>query len=158
LFISDDKDLGISPEQYIESIGGQVQFSSRHTETFIRSIKAFEKSNFSDDWRELMRLYLVRRTRSFIKNNYAETDPDQCNRKYLTFADGSKSYFPDRIPLRVEYKFDPKDPKDIYAKMYSTKVVDIINGFGVAEIRVTTIFEQNPLINQQRRRITHAKP
>jgi SNF2 family DNA or RNA helicase len=69
LFISDDKDLGISPEQYIESIGGQVQFSSQHTETFIRSIKAFEKSHFSDDWRELMRLYLVRRTRSFIKNN-----------------------------------------------------------------------------------------
>ena len=65
--ISDDKDLGISPERYIESIGGQVQFTSQHTETFIRSIKAFEKSHFSDDWRELMRLYLVRRTRSFIK-------------------------------------------------------------------------------------------
>ena len=67
LFISDDKDLGISPERYIESIGGQVQFSAKHTETFIRSIKAFERSEFSDDWRELMRLYLVRRTRSFIK-------------------------------------------------------------------------------------------
>jgi hypothetical protein len=46
LFISDDKDLGISPERYIESIGGQVQFIHRHTETFIRSIKAFEKVIF----------------------------------------------------------------------------------------------------------------
>ena len=98
LFISDDKDLGISPERYIESIGGQIQFSSKHTETFIRSIRAFEKSNFSDDWRELMRLYLVRRTRSFIKNNYAQTDPDN-KRKFLKFSDGSKSYFPARIPL-----------------------------------------------------------
>ncbi len=34
-----------------------------------------------------MRLYLVRRTRSFIKDNYAETDPEN-GRKYLTFPDG----------------------------------------------------------------------
>ncbi len=54
LFISDDKDLGISPEKYIESIGGQTQFDAHHTETFVRSIKAFEKSYFPDDWRELM--------------------------------------------------------------------------------------------------------
>lgn len=126
LFIPDDKDLGISPERYIESIGGQVQFNSEHTDTFIRSIKAFEESEYADDWRELMRLYLVRRTRSFIKNNYAETDPIN-KRKFLTFADGSKSYFPDRIPKRVKYVFDPKDPKDQYAKLYSAEVVDIVN-------------------------------
>ena len=41
-----------------------------------------------------MRLYLVRRTRSFIQDNYAETDPTT-GRKYLTFADGTRSYFPD---------------------------------------------------------------
>jgi len=125
LFISDDKDLGISPEQYIESIGGSVQFNVRHTETFIRSIKAFEKSCFADDWRELMRLYLVRRTRSFIKNNYAKTDETN-GRKFLTFADDSRSYFPERIPKRVKYDFNPNDEKDIYAKLYSSKVVDAI--------------------------------
>jgi len=145
LFISDNKDLGISPERYIESIGGQVQFNSQHTETFIRSIKAFEKSNFSDDWRELMRLYLVRRTRSFIKNNYAETDPTN-NRKFLTFADGSKSYFPDRIPKRVEYVFNPKDPKDQYAKMYSTKVVDIINDFELPRYGLQQYLNEKPPI------------
>jgi hypothetical protein len=70
-----------------------------------------------------MRLYLVRRTRSFIKNNYAETDPPT-GRKYLTFPMATL-LFPDRIPKRVEYEFDPKDPKDhIYAKLYSNKVVD----------------------------------
>jgi superfamily II DNA or RNA helicase len=126
LFISDDKDLGISPENYIHSLGGQAQFKAKHTETFIRSVKAFEKSHFSDDWRELMRLYLVRRTRSFIKSNYAATDENN-GRKYLTFADGSKSYFPDRVPKRVEYVFDPNDPKDLYARLYSNDVVDIIN-------------------------------
>ena len=127
LFLADDKDLGISPERYIESIGGQVHFTAKHTETFIRSIKAFEKSHFSDDWRELMRLYLVRRTRSFIKNNYAGTDNSN-GRKYLTFADGTKQYFPDRLSKKVEYQFDEKDKKDQYAKLYSDNIVKIING------------------------------
>lgn len=145
LFISDDKDLGISPERYIESIGGQIQFSSQHTETFIRSIKAFEKSHFSDDWRELMRLYLVRRTRSFIKTNYADTDEIN-GRKYLTFADGSKSYFPYRIAKRVEYVFNPKDPKDQYAKLYSAKVVDILNQLELPRYGLQKYLHEKPLI------------
>lgn len=127
LFLSDDKDLGISPERYIESVGGQVHFTAKHTETFIRSIKAFEKSHFSDDWRELMRLYLVRRTRSFIKANYAGTDITN-GRKYLTFPNGTRSYFPDRLPKKVEYAFNANDKKDQYARLYSDAIVDAING------------------------------
>jgi superfamily II DNA or RNA helicase len=146
LFISDDKDLGISPERYIESIGGQVQFNSKHTETFIRSIKAFEKSTIADDWRELMRLYLVRRTRSFIKANYAKTDPTN-GRFYLTFSDGSTSYFPDRIPKRVEYIFDPNDPKDQYANLYSPKVVDTINDLELPRYGLKQYLNEKPLIN-----------
>jgi superfamily II DNA or RNA helicase len=126
LFIPNDKDLGISPEEYIRELGGQAYFNPLHTDTFIRSIKAFEKSNYADDWRELMRLYLVRRTRSFIKNNYAETDTTN-GRKYLSFSDGRKSYFPDRIPKKVEYQFNEKDPSDIYACLYSEAVVEYIN-------------------------------
>ncbi|MFN5309755.1 MAG: helicase-related protein [Candidatus Kapaibacterium sp.] len=145
LFISDDKDLGISPEQYIESIGGQVQFTSQHTETFIRSIKAFEKSHFSDDWRELMRLYLVRRTRSFIKNNYTQTDPTN-NRKFLTFADGTRSFFPERLPKKVLYKFDKNDTKDIYAKLYSQNVVNSINSLELPRYGLQQYLNEKPLI------------
>lgn len=145
LFIADDKDLGISPERYIGSIGGQVQFGALHTETFVRSIKAFEKSYFSDDWRELMRLYLVRRTRSFIKNNYAKTD-EANGRKFLTFSDGTRSYFPERIPKKVEYVFDPTDPKDQYAKLYSTKIVDIINDLQLPRYGLGNFLEQKPAI------------
>jgi superfamily II DNA or RNA helicase len=145
LFISDDKDLGISPERYIDSIGGQIQFMARHSETFIRSIKAFERSDFTDDWRELMRLYLVRRTRSFIKENYAETDPGN-GRKYLTFSDGTRSYFPDRIPKKVEYKFDPKDRKDQYAKLYSQRIVDIINGLDLPRYGLGNYLEEKPTV------------
>jgi len=125
LFLDEEYNLGVSPERYIESIGGRIHFLANHQvpET---SISAFEKSNFSDDWAELMRLFLVRRTRSFIKNNYAKDDPEK-NRKYLEFSDGRRSYFPDRLPRRVEYAFNPKDPKDQYAQLYSSKVINIID-------------------------------
>ncbi|MFN0213904.1 MAG: helicase-related protein [Saprospiraceae bacterium] len=118
--------MGISPETYIQHLGGATDFASQHPETFIRGIKAFELSVFSDDWRELLRHFMVRRTRSFVKSNYAETDPAN-NRRYLTFSDGSRSYFPDRIPKKVEYPFDPNDQTDQYAQLYSQRVVDIIN-------------------------------
>lgn len=144
LFIPEDKDLGISPERYIESLGGRVQFDSKHT-TFIRGIGAFEFSHFADDWRELMRLYLVRRTRSFIKTNYAETDPVN-GRKFLTFADGSRSYFPERIPKSVEYPFDPKDPKDQYARLYSVDNVTIINGLQLPRYGLQNYLKDKPAV------------
>ena len=125
LFIDDDTDLGESPEQFIGSLGGATDFSAQYPEVFMRSLKAFELSPFADDWRALLRHYMVRRTRSFIKNNYAETDP-QNSRRYLTFSDGTRSYFPDRLPKKVEYPFDPNDGADQYARLYSQKIVDII--------------------------------
>jgi len=148
LFISDDKDLGISPENYINDIGGQIQFLARHTD-FIRSIKAFEKSHFADDWRELMRLYLVRRTRSFIKDNYAENDPEK-NRKYLTFSDGTRSYFPDRIAKKVEYDFNPDDPKDQYARLYSQNIIDTINALTLPRYGLGNYIIDKPKINPTR--------
>jgi len=144
LFLSEDQDLGISPENYIDSIGGKVQFMAQH-QVPMRSIAAFEKSFFADDWRELMRLYLVRRTRSFIKQNYAETDPVN-GRKYLLFSDGARSYFPDRIPKKVEYQFNPDDPDDQYAKLYSDQVVDIINNLNLPRYGLSNYLTENPTV------------
>ena len=126
LFIPEELDLGISPERYIESLGGVVQFHMKHDNLPIHSISAFEKSPYADDWREIMRLYMVRRTRSFIKNNYAFTDKSN-NRKYLEFSNGKKSYFPDRIPQKVLFSLSAKDNDDQYAKLYADDVVDIID-------------------------------
>ena len=36
------------------------------------------KSGHADDWRELMRLFMVRRTRSFVERNYAFTECPEC--------------------------------------------------------------------------------
>lgn len=129
LFIPEDKDLGICPEKFIESIGGRVQFMAKYQYP-ATTLPAFEKSDYADDWRELMRLYMVRRPRSFIKQNYAETDPAN-GRKYLLFSDGGRSYFPDRLPKKVEYDFNPNNPKDQYAQLYSDVIVDTINGLNL---------------------------
>jgi len=124
LFIPEDRPLGIRPERLIREIGTD-EFSRRH-QCSPHSLLAFEKSAFADDWRDLMRLYLVRRTRSFIRANYATFDPAR-ERHYLTFEDGRRSYFPIRDPKTVKFRIDDSDPHDQYAKLFSPRVVDIIN-------------------------------
>ncbi len=66
------QNLGIRPEHLLREIG-ETQFIRQH-QSSVHSLAAFEKSSYADDWRELMRLYMVRRTRTFILDNYAEID------------------------------------------------------------------------------------
>ena len=121
LFVDDDTDLGIRPEAYIREIGGERKFAEKH-EDFIRSIKAFERSECQEDWQELMKLFLVRRTRTFIKDNYAKTDPKN-GRKYLEFKDGHKSYFPDRVPKAIKFKTVSGDQ---YSRLYSVEMIGLM--------------------------------
>ena len=100
LFVDEGTDLGIRPEQLLKKLGGETEFIRKH-QSGIRTLPAFEQSEHIDDWRELMRLYLVRRTRSFIMENYAETE-HETSRKFLTFSDGTLSYFPTRVPKNGE--------------------------------------------------------
>ena len=126
LFIDDDTDLGIRPEAYIREIGGERKFAEKH-EDFIRSIKAFERSECQEDWQELMKLFLIRRTRTFIKDNYAKTDPTN-GRKYLEFKDGHKSYFPDRVPKAVKFKTADGDQ---YSRLYSEQMIGLMESLNL---------------------------
>ncbi|MCK5743072.1 MAG: NgoFVII family restriction endonuclease [Chlorobi bacterium] len=153
LFLDETYNLGVSPELYIESVGGRINFTSKH-QVDANSIAAFEYSNYSDDWSQLMRLFLVRRTRSFIKNNEAIDDKEN-GRKYLEFPDGSRSYFPERYAKKVEYVFDANDPDDQYAKLYSEKVVKIIDKlilprYGLGQ---DGYFDNDPSVNQTKAEI-----
>lgn len=121
LFLPESQDVGVRPEALLRSLGGEPEFARRH-QVPVRSLAAFERSEFADDWRDLMRLYLVRRTRSFILQNYARTDAN--GRKHLTLADGTPLYFPKRIPKTLRFNAGGDDP---YARLYSDAVVDIIN-------------------------------
>ena len=122
LFIKDDQDLGIRPEAYIRKLGGERQFMQKHSEIFIRSIAAFEKSDEIEDWNELMKLFLVRRTRTFIKENYAKTDTEN-GRKYLLFPDESRSYFPERKPCAIKFETTPGDQ---YSRLYSEDMIELM--------------------------------
>jgi superfamily II DNA or RNA helicase len=123
LFIPEDEDIGIRPEHLLREIG-ETEFIRQH-QAPVRSLAAFEHSSYPDDWRDLMRLYLVRRTRSFIQDNYAETADD--GRKFLTYEDGTRSYFPTRRPVTVPFTIDETNPDDPYARLYATDVVDAMN-------------------------------
>ena len=124
LFVEEDRDIGIRPERYLRDLP-ETEFLRRH-QCSPRTLAAFEKSGYPDDWRDLMRLYLVRRTRSFIQENYAHTDRAN-GRRYLEFPDGRRSYFPRRTPCTVRFKVDDRNPQDQYARLYSDVVVDTIN-------------------------------
>jgi len=125
LFIPEDKDLGIRPEQLISNLGNEMEFRRRHSQIPVKSLRAFEQSEFADDWRDLMKLYMIRRTRSFIKENYAHTDLAD-GRKYLEFQDGSRSYFPVRVPKTARFAIG-SPASDPYARLYSDQVVQVIN-------------------------------
>ena len=105
LFVPEDQNLGLRPEALLNQLGGgskgELEFIKRH-QCSVRSLAAFEKSEHPDDWRDLMKRYMVRRTRSFIKENYAEIDAET-DRKYLEFANRTRSYFPDRIPRTIKF-------------------------------------------------------
>ncbi|MCC6313153.1 MAG: NgoFVII family restriction endonuclease, partial [Thermomicrobiales bacterium] len=121
LFVAPDADLGIRPESLIATLG-ESEFIRRH-QCGPRTLAAFEKSEEPEDWRLLMRRYMVRRTRGFIEANYAKRDNGQV---YITTPDGRRFYFPVRRPKNVAFAFDPSGA-DPYPRMFSPAVVNAID-------------------------------
>ena len=141
LFISEEQDLGIRPEQMLRDMG-EMEFRRQH-QANPRSLAAFEQSRYPDDWRDLMRLYMVRRTRSFVQDHYAETDPDT-GRKFLTFEDGNRSYFPTRVPKTVGFAVNDADPNDQYAQMYAPATVNVIQNLHLPRYGLGNYVLDNP--------------
>ena len=147
LFLGPDVEVGARPEAYLatECQGRLEEFTKMH-QCKVNTLAAFEKSEHPDDWRELMRLYMVRRTRSFIERNYSITDcscgtaihaslpacpkcktaKDAKAKRYLKLGNGQKFHFPKRIPQNLAFAVNEKDPADQFGRLYSEEVVDII--------------------------------
>lgn len=109
LYLDDDDDLGIAPTNAIAADPRFIDKVDGKTTT----LAAFRRSEDPDDWKRLMSEHLVRRTRTFIKNNYSHTDAD--GNQYLEFANGQRFTFPRRIPRPVDHSFGPDDPAAIMA-------------------------------------------
>lgn len=79
LFMNPDDVVGIRPEEYLrQDCDGRVDEFTRRHQCPANCLAAFEKSEHADDWRELMRLFMVRRTRSFVERNYTFTECPGC--------------------------------------------------------------------------------
>lgn len=129
LFIDEKANIGIRPERHMRKYGVSEAEFERKNQCRVNSILAIEKSEEFDDWRELIRLYMVRRTRSFILQHYTEVDKH--GRRFISGKDGEKRYFPLRKPLSVTFSVDEADATDRYARLYSRDVVDQINALHV---------------------------
>ncbi len=129
LFIDEKANIGIRPERHMRTHSLSEAEFERKYQCRVNSILAIEKSEEFDDWRELIRLYMVRRTRSFIIQYYTESDKH--GRRFIVSADGEKRYFPVRKPLSLTFSVDESNPKDRYARLYSRHVVDQINALHV---------------------------
>jgi superfamily II DNA or RNA helicase len=125
LFIDESTNLGIRPEHFMRAQGFSDGDFERRYQCRVNSILAIEKSDNPDDWRELIRLYMVRRTRSFIIQHYTEADAK--GRRFFRTKDDEKRYFPIRRPRSLGFVVDDSDPHDRYAQLYSAEVVDKIN-------------------------------
>jgi superfamily II DNA or RNA helicase len=107
LFIQPDDDLGIAP---VNALAADPKLLDK-VDGKITTLQAFRKSEDADDWKRLMSEHLIRRTRTFIKNNYSETD--EHGQKYLAFADGTRFRFPERIAVPLDHPFAPDDPASL---------------------------------------------
>ena len=146
--MNSDDVVGIRPEEYLrrDCDGRPDEFTRRH-QCPVNCLSAFEKSGHADDWRELMRLFMVRRTRSFVERNYAFVECPACatvlaptqekcpkcerskakeDRRFLTLEGGSRFHFPKRLPKTLTFRIKDKDPNDQYARLYSDQVVDTV--------------------------------
>jgi len=148
LFLEPEDVVGIKPEEYLrQDCDGRPDEFTRLHQCPLNCLAAFEKSGYPDDWRELMRLYMVRRTRSFVERNYALTECPVCNsivsatqtacpscsrektaadRRFLLLEGGIRFHFPKRVPKAVHFRILDNNADDQYAKLYSDEVVDTI--------------------------------
>ena len=126
LFLNEQQDIGIRPERMLGAVG-QEQFSLQHPNTPLSSLAAFEESEHPDDWRDVMRLFMVRRTRSFILKNYTKND-EHTGRAFLTLPGGVRVFFPTRKPCTIKFRSDPDAADDPCGRLLRQEVVDVIDG------------------------------
>ncbi len=148
LFLEPEDVVGIRPEEYLrrDCDGRPDEFTRRH-QCPLNCLAAFEKSRHPDDWREMMRLFMVRRTRSFVERNYAFTECPACetivtatqelcpncarpkaktDRRFLVLEGGTRFHFPKRQPKALHFRIRDGHPDDQYSKLYSNIVVDTV--------------------------------
>lgn len=132
LFLDENQDLHVRPERFFQAwakLGKNEMDFVTQFQTSPRSLRAFEQSPFPEDWRDLMRLFLVRRTRQFIIRHYAQFDEQK--QRYYVLLGGKPAYFPTRVPKRLAFTIAEDDPTDQYARLLREDVVQVIESLAL---------------------------
>jgi superfamily II DNA or RNA helicase len=126
LFLAEDKVLPCRPTRLIErDFGGSERLFEGKKQCRANTLQAFEHSDVKEDWRDLLRHYMVRRTRSFILDSYALLDEN--GRRYVEMSGGARAYFPERKARTVAFAIDGANPADQYARLFSDNVVNRVD-------------------------------
>jgi superfamily II DNA or RNA helicase len=139
LKLDPNMDLGIRPENYIEALSAPdlIKFQEKVSGN-VSSLKAFEQSKYTDDWRRLLSMFLVRRTRPYLLEHYAKQDPS--GKKYFEYRDGTRFHFPERKALPLEYPGGVDDPCD---QLASIQNFDAISGMTYARYQLGQYFSED---------------
>ena len=148
LFVDENEDLLIRPEKFFQewARSGKTEADFRaQYQALPTSLRAFEQSAYPEDWQDLMRLFLVRRTRSFIMRNYAQYD--QAKQRYYVLMNGAPFYFPVRQPRTVKFRVAEKPAPDQYAQLFSERTVQILENlylprYGLAQYLIKNAEDQ----------------
>lgn len=139
LFLDENQDLHVRPERFFqwwsEQGKNEADFIAQF-QTSPHTLRAFDQSTFAEDWRDLMRLFLVRRTRHFIIKHYAKFDEQR--QRYYVLLHGQPRYFPLRQPRRVSFAIRENDPTDTYAQLFRNDVLGVIEGLTLPRYGLAT--------------------
>ena len=138
LFVKEDERLDARPERLLQQ--GECRSQSSDT------LMAFEESPYPEDWRRLLSLYMVRRTRSYIMGQYA--CEDETGRKYLVTREGKRNYFPRRVTSNLNFEENAQ-----YKRLVSNKVIDMIGGLHLPRYALGKVLDPTFRLNPEQRKI-----
>ncbi len=131
LFLSDDTPLPVRPESALRR-QGEYNFKTRFQLDHLNSLAALRRSEEIEDWQRLLSHYLIRRTRSFIEENYAIRNAE--GRFFLTLGkDRVHFYLPQRKPRKLEWKTAKDDPA---AELEDDSVLDEIGALSLPRYQI----------------------
>ncbi len=124
LFVDEKQSLPVRPERFLQEWRQQGKNEADFRATYqapVDSLVAFEKSTYPEDWRDLMRLFMVRRTRHFVMRHYAHFDEQ--SRRHYVMVNNRRYYFPVRRPKTITYRSDGTTG---YDRLYNEEVLRVI--------------------------------
>ena len=139
LFVDPDADLGIRPERQIMKTG-DLEFL-RQCDDKPQTLGAFRRSEEPEDYRRLMSLFLVRRTRRFIEKNYGGA---------AARADGKRVSFPRRKPVPLRHEVAPDSPT---AAMISDRTLDAIDRLSLPRYTLARFLDRRAEPNEAESKI-----